>query len=86
MRRVDCRRCGVVAVEEAPWGRRQSHIDRSLYALLQPVGRVDCHGKRQQRPSHILDAFALARTRSRRASCVASGTHTDVKLQTCEES
>ena len=38
MRRVDCRRCGVVAVEEVPLGRRQTHTDQSLYALPSPLG------------------------------------------------
>ena len=38
MRRVDCRRCGVVAVEEVPLGRRQTHADQSLHALPSPLG------------------------------------------------
>src|SRR6201998_2536487 len=34
MRRVNCRRCGIVAVEEVPWGDGQTHADQSLHALL----------------------------------------------------
>jgi hypothetical protein len=35
MRRVDCRRCGLVAVEEVPWG--DGKRTQSLYALPSPL-------------------------------------------------
>jgi transposase len=38
MRRVDCRRCGVVAVEEVPWGDGKRTLTKSLYALPSPLG------------------------------------------------
>src|SRR5262249_39886741 len=38
MRRVDCRRCGVVAVEEVPWGDGKTHLDQSVHALPSPLG------------------------------------------------
>ncbi len=38
MRRVDCRRCNTVFVEEVPVGRRQASVDESLYAVPRPLG------------------------------------------------
>src|SRR5207302_8249253 len=37
MRRVDCRRCGVVVVEEVPWGDAND-TDQSIHALPGPLG------------------------------------------------
>src|SRR5246127_2043032 len=38
MRRVACRRCGVVAAERSSLGPRQTHSDQSLHALPSPSG------------------------------------------------
>jgi len=38
MRRLDCRRCGVVAVEEVLGGDGKTHIDQSLCAFPSPLG------------------------------------------------
>ena len=38
MRRVDCRRCGVVAVEEVPWGDGKRTLTKSLHALPSALG------------------------------------------------
>src|SRR5689334_19907272 len=37
-RRVNCRRCGIVAVEEVPWGDGKRTLDQSLHALLSQSG------------------------------------------------
>ena len=34
MRRVDCRRCGIVVVEEAPWGDGKHHLTKSYMLFL----------------------------------------------------
>ena len=57
MRRVDCRRCGVVAVEEVPWGDGKRTLTKAFMLFL-AVGRGDYHGKRRRRP------FAPPGTRS----------------------
>lgn len=50
MRRVDRRRCGVVVVEEVPWGDGKRTLTKAYMLFLEPVGRGDCHGKRRRRP------------------------------------
>src|ERR1700719_4962541 len=49
MRRVNCRRCGVVAVEEVPWGDGKRTLTKA-YMLFLAVGRGGCHGERRRRP------------------------------------
>src|SRR5437868_7134923 len=49
MRRVDCHRCGVVAVEEVPWGDGKRTLTK-VTCCFWPAGRGDCHGKRQRKP------------------------------------
>jgi transposase len=39
MRRVDCRRCGAVVVEEVPWGDGKRTLTKSVYALPSPLAR-----------------------------------------------
>src|SRR5215472_2901091 len=56
MRRVDCRRCGVVAVEEVPWGDGKRTMTKAYMLFLARWARR-CHGKRRRRP------FALRGTR-----------------------
>ena len=38
MRRVNCRRCGVVAVEEVPWGDGKRTLTKAYMFLLSPLG------------------------------------------------
>ena len=38
MRRVDCRRCNTVFVEEVPWGDGKHHLTRACMLLLAPLG------------------------------------------------
>jgi hypothetical protein len=53
MRRVDCRRCGVVAVEEVPWGAGKRTLTKA-YMLFLAVGRA-AFGERNRRVlSHFL--------------------------------
>jgi len=46
MRRVNCRRCGIVAVEEVPWGDGKRTLTKAYMLFL----AGDCHGKRRRRP------------------------------------
>jgi hypothetical protein len=48
MRRVDCRRCGVVAVEEVPWGDGKRTMTKAYMLFLARWGAV--HGKRRRSP------------------------------------
>src|SRR5579864_1433832 len=65
MRRVDCRRCGVVTVEEVPWGDGKRTLTKA-YMLFLAVGRGGCHGKRWPRPfAHFGTRFS---TRSNMSS------------------
>src|SRR6266404_158549 len=57
MRRVNCRRCGIVAVEEVPWGDGKRTLTKACMVFL-ARWRGDCHGKRRRRP------FAPPGTRS----------------------
>src|ERR1700719_2399808 len=70
MRRVDCRRCGVVAVEEVPWGdgkrpfpyrRENEHGPRRS-----PRRRIAPDGER--RPNTATEEVAMAPTQARRES------------------
>src|SRR5215469_12867173 len=54
MRRVDCRRCGVVAVEEVPWGDSKTHTDQSLHALPSPLGEATVMERDGGGLSHLL--------------------------------
>ena len=65
MRRVDCRRCGVVAVEEVPWGDGKRTLSKD-YMLFLAVGRDGFRGKKPR------SAFALAGTRFSRRSNMSS--------------
>jgi hypothetical protein len=62
MRRVNCRHCGVVAVEEVPWGDGK-HTLTKAYMLFLTRGRGDRHGKRRRMP------FVPPGTRSSTTSC-----------------
>jgi hypothetical protein len=54
MRRVNCRRCGAVVVEEAPWGDGKTLDDQSLHALPGPLGAAPfMEGNRRSLP-HFL--------------------------------
>src|SRR5579871_2050638 len=56
MRRVDCPRCGMVAVEEVPWGDGKRTLTKA-YMLFLAVGRAVFRGKELQ------SAFAPSGTR-----------------------
>jgi hypothetical protein len=53
MRRVDCRRYGVVPVEEFPWAR-QTHANQSLHAFSSPLGTGAVMKRDGRGLSHIL--------------------------------
>ena len=53
MRRVDCRRCGIVAVEEVPWGDGKRTTDQSLHALS-PLGAATVMERNGGGLSHLL--------------------------------
>jgi hypothetical protein len=53
MRRVDCRRYGVVPVEEFPWAR-QTHANQSLHAFPSPLGTGAVMKRDGRGLSHIL--------------------------------
>ena len=38
MRRVDCRRCGVVAVEKVPWGDGKRTLTKAYMLFLESLG------------------------------------------------
>jgi len=40
MRRVDCRRCGVVAVEEVPWGDGKRTLTKAYMLFLARWARL----------------------------------------------
>jgi hypothetical protein len=62
MRRVDCRGCGVVAVEEVP-GATETHPDQSLHALPSPLGAATVMERDGGSLSHILgQGFRRGRT------------------------
>ena len=56
MRRVNCRRCGIVAVEEVPWGDGKRTLTKAYMLFLARCGGG--HGKKRRR------LFALRGTRS----------------------
>ena len=47
MRRVNCRRRGIVAVEEVPWGDGKRTLTKAYMLFLARWARFDCHGKRR---------------------------------------
>ena len=50
MPRVECRRCGVVTVEEVPWGDGKRTLTKAHTPFRARWGRGGCHGKRRPRP------------------------------------
>jgi hypothetical protein len=52
MRRVACRRCGIVAVEEVP--ATETHTDESLHALPSPLGSATVMERDGGGLSHLL--------------------------------
>ena len=65
MRRVDCRRCGVVAVEEVPWGDGKRTLTKAYMLFLARWARA-FHGKKPQ------SAFAPPGTRCSTRSSTSS--------------
>src|SRR5205085_7993436 len=49
MRRVDCRRCQAVVVEEVPWADGKRSLTKA-YMLFRPAGRAGCPGRKRRRP------------------------------------
>src|ERR1019366_7858476 len=52
MRRVDCRRCGVVAVEEVPWGDGKRTLTKAYMLFLARWGRLNNKAKVTVRKSY----------------------------------
>jgi transposase len=54
MRRVECRRCGVVAVEEVPWGDGKRTLTKAYFALPSPLGAPPLVERNRRSISHFL--------------------------------
>ena len=54
MRRVDCRRCGVVAVEEVPWGDGKRTLTKAYMLFPSPLGAAIVMERDGGGISHIL--------------------------------
>lgn len=52
MRRVDCRRCGAVVVEEVPWGDGKRTLTKA-YCCFWPAGPAGFPGRKRPRPSAV---------------------------------
>jgi len=63
MRRVDCRRCGVVTVEEVPWGDGKRTLTKAYMLFLSPLGAAAVMERDGRGLSHILgQGFRRGRT------------------------
>ncbi len=49
MRRVDCRRCEAVVVEEVPWATANARLTRAYMLFLARWAR-NCHGRKRPKP------------------------------------
>src|SRR5689334_14420427 len=54
MRRVDCRRCGVVAVEEVPWGDGKCTLTKAYMLFPSPLGAATVMERHGAGLSHLL--------------------------------
>jgi hypothetical protein len=54
MRRVDCRRCGMVAVEEVPWGDGKRTLTKAYMLFPSPLGAPPFVERNRRVLSHFL--------------------------------
>jgi hypothetical protein len=62
MRRVDCRHCGAVVIEEVPWGDGKRTLDQSLYALPSLLGAPPFLERNGRSIPHFLGKGFLTRS------------------------